>query len=53
MNLVVEVIAKYLQTNRRLVVPAFGAFMVKETGERVFSNLLSSDDGVLTSLLRE
>lgn len=53
MSIVVEVIAKYLQTNRRLVVPAFGAFVVKESGERVFSDLLNSDDGVLTSLLRE
>ena len=52
MNIVVEVITEYLQHNRRLVVPAFGAFMVKESGERVFSNLLSTDDGVLLSLLR-
>ena len=53
MSIVVEVIVAYLQANRRLVVPAFGAFMVKESGERVFSDLLNSDDGVLTSLLRE
>ena len=52
MNLVVEVISEYLQTNRRLVVPGFGAFMVKESGEKVFSNLLNTDDGVLLSLLR-
>lgn len=51
MNIVVEVIAEYLQSNRRLVVPAFGAFMVKESGERVFSDLLNTDDGVLASLL--
>ena len=51
MNIVAEVIAEHLQTNRRLVVPAFGAFMVKESGERLFSDLLNSDDGVLTSLL--
>ena len=53
MSVVLEVIANYLQTNRRLVVPGFGAFMVKESGERLFSNLLNSDDGILTSLLRE
>ena len=52
MSIVVEVIAEYLHTNRRLVVPAFGAFMVKESGERIFSDLLNTDDGVLTSLLR-
>ncbi len=52
MNIVAEVIANYLQTNRRLVVPSFGAFMVKESGEYIFSDLLSTDDGVLTSLLR-
>ena len=52
MSLVVEVISEYLCANRRLVVPAFGAFMVKESGEKVFSNLLNTDDGVLSSLLR-
>ena len=53
MSIVVEVIAEYLLANRRLVVPAFGAFMVKESGESVFSELLRTDDGVLSSLLRE
>ena len=53
MNVVVEVIAEYLLSNRRLVVPAFGAFMVKESGERLFSELLRTDDGVLASLLRD
>lgn len=52
MSIVVEVISEYLRANRRLVVPAFGAFMVKESGERVFSDLLRNDDGVLTLLLR-
>ena len=51
MNIVVEVISEYLQTNRRLVVPGFGAFVVKESGERIFSDLLRTDDGVLASLL--
>ena len=53
MNDIVELIAEYLLSNRRLVVPGFGAFMVKDTGERVFADLLRTDDGVLTSLLRE
>lgn len=52
MDIVVKVIAEHLLSNRRLVVPSFGAFMVKESGERVFSDLLCTDDGVLTSLLR-
>ena len=53
MSVVVEVIERYLQQHRRLVVPAFGAFVVKDTGERIFSDLLNSDDGVLVSLLRD
>ncbi len=52
MSIVVEVIAEYLKTNRKLVVPSLGAFMVKESGEHIFSDLLSTDDGVLTSLLQ-
>ena len=51
MSIVAEVIAEYLCSNRRLVVPNFGAFMVKESGERLFSELLRTDDGVLSSLL--
>ena len=51
MSIVVEVIAEYLLSNRRLVVPAFGAFVVKESGEKAFSDLLRTDDGVLASLL--
>ena len=46
-----SIIAEYLASNRRLVVPNFGAFIVKESGEVVFSELLRTDDGVLTSLL--
>lgn len=49
---VVEVIAEYLLSNRKLVVPNLGAFMVKESGERIFSDLLRNDDGVLISLLQ-
>lgn len=49
--MVIDVIIEYLRTNRRLVVPDFGAFVVKESGEVLFSELLRSDDGVLRSLL--
>lgn len=48
---VIVVIADYLRDNRRLVVPAFGAFVVKESGEVLFSELLKTDDGVLRGLL--
>lgn len=49
---VTDVIANYLRDNhRRLVVPAFGAFVVKESGEVLFSELLKTDDGVLRGLL--
>ena len=51
MGIIEEVIVEYLRTNRKLVVPNFGAFMVKESGERLFSDLLRADDGVLFSLL--
>ena len=53
MSVVVEVITAHLRSNRRLVVPNFGAFVVKESGEYLFSDLLRDDDGVLASLLRE
>lgn len=52
MNIVAEAIAEHLRSNRKVIVPAFGAFMVKESGERVFSDLLSTDDGLLFSLLQ-
>lgn len=49
---VTDVIANYLRDNhRRLVVPAFGAFVVKESGDVLFSELLKTDDGVLRGLL--
>lgn len=50
--MIVEIISKYLETNKRLVVPNLGAFIVKEAGRTVlFSNLIKGDDGVLRSLL--
>ncbi|MBQ7856233.1 MAG: hypothetical protein IJ348_03850 [Alistipes sp.] len=46
-----NVIHKHLQQQRRLVIPNLGAFMVKESGEILFSELLKGDDGVFRSLL--
>lgn len=52
--MVVEIIAKYLETNKRLVVPNLGAFIVKVAGEQIlFSNLIKGDDGVLRGLLMQ
>ena len=53
MGIVEEVLVAHLRSNRRLVIPTFGAFMVKESGEVVFSELLRTDDGILSSLLQE
>lgn len=53
-TMLVEVISKYLLTNKRLVVPNLGTFIVKTAGESVlFSNLMKGDDGVLRHLLVE
>lgn len=49
--MVIDTINEYLQHNRRLVVPSFGAFVVKESGDIIFSELLKRDDGVLRGLL--
>lgn len=46
-----SLIANHLKSHRRLVVPELGAFVVKESGEIIFSELLRKDDGVLTELL--
>lgn len=46
------VLTKYLETNKRLVIPQLGAFLVKEAGKSVvFSELMKRDDGVLRGLL--
>ena len=50
--MVVEIIAKYLESNKRLIIPNLGAFIVKVPAQTIlFSNLLKNDDGVLRSLL--
>ena len=47
-----KIIAGYLRTNKRLVVPHFGAFIRKENSEAiVFVPFLKKDDGVLQQLL--
>ena len=47
-------IERYLESHKRLVIPQFGAFVVKTPGESVlFTELLRRDDGVLRTLLRE
>ena len=48
--MIVEIIAKYLESNKRLVVPNLGTFIVKVPQQAVlFSNLMKNDDGVLRS----
>ena len=50
--MLIPVIAQYLRSHRRLIIPQMGAFIVKEPGQSVlFSELLKRDDGVLRSLL--
>lgn len=47
-----KIIAAHLESNKRLVIPQLGAFIVKEEGcQIIFSELLRRDDGVLRSLL--
>lgn len=47
-----QIIAEYMATHRRLVVPQLGAFLRKSEGEEIlFSELLKRDDGVLLNLL--
>ena len=51
-TMVVEIISKYLEANKRLIIPNLGAFIVKVPAQTIlFSNLLKNDDGVLRSLL--
>lgn len=52
--MLIESISKYLLTNKRLVIPNLGAFIVKTPGEKIlFSNMIKGDDGVLRRLLTE
>lgn len=52
--MIIKIISKYLEDNKRLVVPNLGAFIVKNAEQKIlFSNLMKSDDGVLRALLIE
>lgn len=52
--MIVEIIAKYLESNKRLVVPNLGTFIVKVPAQTIlFSNLIKSDDGVLRAQLAQ
>ena len=54
MNVIVRIIAQYLDTHKRLVIPGLGMFLVKvEPRKVVFTELMSRDDGVLQALLVE
>ena len=47
-----HILTSYLASNKRLVVPQLGAFLVKEPGKTIlFSELMKRDDGVLRGLL--
>lgn len=51
--MIVEIIAKYLSSAKRLVVPNLGTFIVKVPAQTIlFSNLMKNDDGVLRGLLK-
>ncbi len=51
--MIVEIIAKYLSSAKRLVVPNLGTFIVKVPAQTIlFSNLIKNDDGVLRGLLK-
>lgn len=50
--MLVTTIINYLESHKRLVVPQLGAFIVKEPGQVLFTELLKRDDGVLRNLLR-
>lgn len=52
-HVLTETIIRYLESNKRLVVPQLGTFIVKVPGRNVlFSELLRRDDGVLRGLLQ-
>lgn len=48
-----KLIAEYLATNNRIIIPQFGAFIKRPDGEIVFMSLLKTDDGVLCRLVAE
>lgn len=51
-NVLIATISSYLESHKRLVVPQLGAFIVKEPGQVLFTELLKRDDGILRGELR-
>ncbi len=51
-NVLIAIISSFLESHKRLVVPQLGAFIVKEPGQVLFTELLKRDDGVLRGELR-
>ncbi len=47
-----EIISNYMLDSRRLVVPGVGAFIRKDDGPVLFTELLRADDGILLSLIQ-
>lgn len=50
-NMIEKIIADYMKTNNRLIVPSFGAFVKRADGRIIFMELLKNDDGVLKNLI--
>lgn len=50
---IADLVFETLKESRRITVPSFGTFIRKENGETVFSQLLSTDDGVLRRMLNQ
>lgn len=48
-----QIITQYLTSNKRLVIPEFGAFIRKDTGDTVFVEFLKKDDHVFTGLITD
>lgn len=48
-----KIIVQYLDANKRLVIPEFGAFIRKDAGETVFVEFLKKDDQVFSGLIRK
>lgn len=45
-----QLIAGYLASHSRIIIPSFGAFIKRPDGQIVFMSLLKADDGVLSRL---
>ncbi len=51
-NVLIAIISSFLESHKRLVVHQLSAFIVKEPGQVLFTELLKRDDGVLRGELR-